>query len=96
MASKGSSGFGYFLFGLGIGAAIGMLFAPRSGEETREFLREQSDKGRDYLKEHSGELRETAQEYADKGRKLVDQQKETLESALEAGRRAYKEEKQKA
>jgi len=32
------SGFGYFLLGLGIGVAAGMLWAPRAGEETRQIL----------------------------------------------------------
>lgn len=95
MASKNGSGFGYFIAGLGIGAAIALLFAPRTGEETREFLREKADKGRDYVKEHSGEVRETARRVAERGRKIVDEQKHTLESALEAGRRAYSDEKEK-
>ena len=96
MSSKSGSGFAYFLAGLGIGAAVALLIAPRSGEETRELLREKAGKGRDYLKEHSGEVRETARKMKRRGREFVDQQKDTLESALEAGRRAYKEEKQKA
>ncbi len=95
MASKSGSGFGYFIAGLGIGAAIALLVAPRTGEETREFLREKADKGRDYVKEHSGEVRETARRVAERGRKIVDEQKHTLESALEAGRRAYTDEKEK-
>ena len=28
----------FFLVGLGIGALVGILFAPKSGEETREYL----------------------------------------------------------
>ena len=28
----------YFLVGLGIGSLIGVLFAPKSGEETREYI----------------------------------------------------------
>lgn len=34
------SGFGWFLVGLGIGAAIGVLYAPQAGTETRESLAE--------------------------------------------------------
>jgi hypothetical protein len=36
----GGSGFGWFLVGLGIGAAIGVLYAPQAGTETRENLAE--------------------------------------------------------
>ena len=32
------SGFGYFLLGLGIGVAAGILWAPRAGEETRQLI----------------------------------------------------------
>ena len=96
MASKGGSRFGYFLAGMGIGAVVAILFAPRSGEETREFLKERAEKGRGYLKEHSGEIRERAREYGEKGREAVHRSRESIESALEAGKRAYEEEKQKA
>ena len=33
----------YFFLGLGLGVAVGMLFAPKSGEETRDFLRKKAD-----------------------------------------------------
>ncbi|HEY3458174.1 MAG TPA: YtxH domain-containing protein, partial [Bryobacteraceae bacterium] len=39
------SGFGYFLLGLGIGVAAGMLWAPRSGEETRQLLADRAGEG---------------------------------------------------
>ena len=50
MASDGGSKFSYFLAGIGIGSILALLFAPRSGEETREFLRERTQDGRDYVK----------------------------------------------
>ena len=36
--SADRGGFGWFLIGLGIGAAVGVLYAPKSGQETREEL----------------------------------------------------------
>lgn len=95
MGSNGGSRFAYFLAGLGIGAAIGMLFAPRAGEETREYLRDRAEKGRDYLKENSGEWRERAREAGEKGKEALGRGRETVEAAIEAGRRAYEDEKQK-
>ena len=44
------SGFGYFLLGLGIGVAAGILWAPRSGEETRQLIAERAGEGADYLR----------------------------------------------
>ena len=35
---NGVSGFGWFLAGLGIGALVGVLYAPKSGKETRDDL----------------------------------------------------------
>jgi gas vesicle protein len=81
----------YFLFGLGVGAAAGILFAPKSGEETRQELRQRAGEGREYLKRRSGELRVQAEQAIDRGRERVQGQREQLSAALEAGRRAYRE-----
>ena len=40
--------FTYFILGFGIGVAVGILFAPQSGEETRGALRAKADEGKDY------------------------------------------------
>ena len=53
-----SSGMSYFVVGLGIGVAVGMLLAPRSGEETRQLLREKADEGKDYLRAKTDESKE--------------------------------------
>ena len=44
-------GFGKLLLGLGIGAGIGMLFAPKKGDETRKDLKKEFDKLVNSLKE---------------------------------------------
>ena len=41
--SNKKSGMGKFLAGLGIGAGLGILFAPKSGEETRNELKKKMD-----------------------------------------------------
>ena len=43
-------GFGYFLLGLGIGVAAGVLWAPRTGEETRQLIAARAGEGAAYLK----------------------------------------------
>ena len=47
----------YFFLGWGIGVAAGILFAPKSGEETRDFLRQKADESGDFLKRRSEDLR---------------------------------------
>ena len=40
MSDKKKNGLGKLLAGIGIGAGLGILFAPRSGEETRKILKD--------------------------------------------------------
>ena len=91
MSDRDGSGFLWFLAGLGIGAAVGILYAPKSGDETRQRIREAADEGRDSVKEHARQAREQAGSWADKGRDYLNQQKEQIRSAYEAGRQAYQE-----
>ena len=81
----------YFCLGLGIGVAVGILFAPKAGEETRQLLRSKADEGKDYVKRKSEELKDSAADLADKGKLALQRQKEQLAAAVDAGRQAYKE-----
>ena len=85
------NGLSSFLLGLGVGVGIGMLFAPKSGSETRELIKNKAGEGTDYLKQRSTEFKQTAAEWVDKGREAVNRQRENLSDAMEAGRQAYRE-----
>ena len=80
-----------FLLGLGIGVGIGMLFAPKSGQETRDFIKNKAGEGTDYLKQRSGEFKQSASEWVDRGKEALGRQKDNLTSAMDAGRQAYRE-----
>ncbi len=69
-----------FVLGAVTGAAVALLMAPASGEETRRMLAEKAREGR-----------EKAGEAAQKGRELWDRQKETLTTAFERGKEAYEQ-----
>jgi gas vesicle protein len=96
------NGFGYFLLGLGLGVAAGVLLAPKSGAETREYLkskaeesgdyiRSRADDGREYLKKRTEELKESATDVYEKGRSAVKSRRDNLSAAVEAGKQAYKD-----
>ena len=91
MSDRDSNSFVWFLAGLGLGALAGVLYAPRSGAETREVLRARAEEGRDFVRGRAREAREQAQGWADRGREVVNQQKEQFRAAYEAGRQAYHE-----
>lgn len=83
--------FGNFLLGLGMGVGIGLLFAPRAGEETRDLLMSKADEGKDYLKRQTEDLRGSASEIVDKGREAINRQRDSITDAIEAGKQAYRE-----
>jgi gas vesicle protein len=93
---NGATNLGFFLAGLGMGAVLALLFAPRSGKETRDYIAEKAEEGRDYVKAKTEDLRRQAEGAVEKGKDLVTKQKELLSAALEAGKQAYQEEKAKA
>ena len=86
----------YFLAGMGIGAILALLFAPKSGEETREFIAQKAGEGKEYVTARGRELRKQAEEAVEKAKDVVSKQKEQLSAALEAGKQAYQEEKGKS
>lgn len=81
----------YFFLGLGLGVAVGVLFAPQSGAETRRMLRDRADEGADYVRRKTSELRESATEAYERGKQTLQRKKESLTAAVEAGRQAYRE-----
>ncbi len=91
MSDRDNNSFGWFLAGLGLGAVVGVLYAPRSGSETREALRSRAEEGREYVRDRARVAREQAAEWVDRGRDVVGQQKEQFRAAYEAGRQAYHE-----
>jgi gas vesicle protein len=81
MSEKSSSGASVlvaFLAGALAGAAIALLYAPTTGEETRRKLAEKARQGRD-----------KAEQMAKEGREFVDRQREHLVDVAERGRQAF-------
>jgi gas vesicle protein len=91
MSDRDSNSFVWFLAGLGLGALAGVLYAPRSGDETREVLRAKAEEGREYVRNRARDAKDQASQWADRGRDVVNQQKDQFRAAYEAGRQAYQE-----
>jgi gas vesicle protein len=81
----------YFCLGLGLGVAVGVLFAPKSGAETRQLLRSKAEDGADYVKRRGEDLRDTATEALDRGKQAVSRHRDNLAAAVDAGKQAYRE-----
>jgi len=86
-----SNSFLWFLAGLGFGALMGVLYAPRSGRETRDAIKNSAQEGSEYLKTRGREAKETVSQWVDRGKDVVGQQKEKISAAIDATRQAYRE-----
>jgi gas vesicle protein len=83
--------FVWFLAGLGMGALLGVLYAPRSGKETREALINSAQEGRDYLRDRGRDARETVNQWVDRSKEVVGRQRDNITAAIDASKQAYRE-----
>jgi gas vesicle protein len=82
----------FFIVGLGVGALIGILFAPKSGEETREYLTNKAEEGKEYAQRKARELRERAEDLIERSKEIMSRQKDAVASAVDAGKETYRRE----
>jgi len=80
----------FFIAGLGFGATLGLVLAPKRGEETRAELLRVAEDGRDFVVEASGTARTMATDVVERGITVAESQKDLLQAALDAGIRAYR------
>ena len=96
MADENKSyGVAWFLAGLGIGALVGILYAPKSGRETREDIAQGAREGTEYLRVRTCEAAENVSAMVDKGREhvsaFVDKGKEQVGEYVDRGRVQWEE-----
>jgi len=109
MSTKSNTGFFAFLLGGAIGAVVGLLYAPRSGEETRQILTEEGkdlmNKTRNSVSEAQESAMATLQsaqerlaalnlEAKERLTKLQDIAKETLDEQKKSLEKGYSQEKE--
>jgi gas vesicle protein len=69
---EGLSTLAWFLTGAVIGATAALLFAPKSGKETREYIAEKAQAGRDVVENASQDIVDASRDMFERGRKLVE------------------------
>jgi gas vesicle protein len=93
--SSGQAIFLAFLGGAVAGAVAGVLFAPKSGEETRRELRAYARKTEEELIEKAKEARAALDQAIERGKSFVAEKRADVEAAFEAGKEAMKEKMEK-
>ena len=87
-----SYGLAWFLAGVGIGALVGILYAPKSGRETREDIAQGAREGKEICARARARLRRNVSAMVDKGREhvsaFVDKSKEQAGEYVDRGRDA--------
>ncbi len=100
----------YFIIGGTVGALVALLFAPKSGRELRGDIADATRKGADTARERAGDYyeqtrgratefyasaSERAGEIAQTARQAAARRTESLSAAIDAGKRAYADEKRR-
>ncbi|MHB8303474.1 MAG: YtxH domain-containing protein [Acidobacteriaceae bacterium] len=88
-AQETTTGMGWFIAGLGLGALLGVLFAPKSGRETREGLVTGARDGKEYVNTRSKQAREQINAVVDRGRDQVKDYAERGKDVAEKGRERW-------
>jgi gas vesicle protein len=84
-----------FLLGGVVGAGLALLFAPQSGRETRQKIKDLADDVKEKSAEYVNQAKEKATSLVEEGKGYYDEKKSILKSAVEAGKEAYEKEKEK-
>ncbi len=90
---NGVSGFGWFLAGLGIGALVGVLYAPKAGRETREDIvsgaLDARDKASVLAQEKAQQLQAKAQQLQEKAQQLQEKAQQIASDYVDRGKEYY-------
>jgi gas vesicle protein len=84
-------GLAWFVAGLGVGALVGILYAPKSGREMREDLASGAREGTEYLRNRSRQAAEEMSAMVDRGREQMNEYVERGREAVDRGRAQWEE-----
>jgi len=80
-----------FLLGVGVGATLASLYAPRSGRQTRAQIARAAADGATQVKGYGESVRHSANELLERSKQEVVRQKEGITQAIKRGTEAYQE-----
>jgi gas vesicle protein len=75
-----------FFYGLAIGAAAGVLMAPRSGAKTRQLIADSAREGQDYITREGLDLRDAVMDKVKRTKRAAKATAEGIEVAFEVGK----------
>lgn len=81
---------GLLAAGIGVGAAVALLYAPKSGKVTRRYVRAKATSGARYVREHGEQLKNATADKIERGKQTLQGTKSHLSAAIDAGREAYR------
>ncbi|MCU1284139.1 MAG: hypothetical protein JWO13_489 [Acidobacteriales bacterium] len=84
---------GWFLAGLGLGAAVGIFYAPKSGQQLRADILRSVDQSRDSLIARSREARQVVNSWVDTAKDVVEEKKEQIVAVADRELRSAKRQK---
>ena len=70
--SQAGNNVAWFLTGAFIGAAAAVLYAPQSGKDTRKYITDKTQMGREAVETKTHDIAEASKDMFERGRKLVD------------------------
>jgi gas vesicle protein len=91
MSDNRTNNISWLLAGLGLGSVVAILFAPKSGRDTRKAIVTAADDGREYLASLGRDARQQVSDRVDSGKKIVVGTKRQVNAAVDAGREAIHE-----
>jgi gas vesicle protein len=86
-----SGGFGSFIVGAMVGAAVALLLAPQSGEETQREIRDRARRLRDAAEERVRDAQRQLETRLDDARHGVGESVDAVRGAVDSGRQAATE-----
>jgi gas vesicle protein len=87
-SSGGGTAIAFLLIGLGVGAAVGLLLAPKTGRQLRKDLRRGYDDALDTVSDWKDEARDRFKDVVDKGTDFAEELRSKAEPLSDLLRRS--------